>query len=130
MLVIFTALFIGQMFFHVFKGISPLQYVQMPSSANDPSTAEAHETPETGVGTPHDTIETHETRRPRRRRHNKQFIPDVLRRDSGKRPHFGQATFASASEVRTTQPSGSGTAYGSTQEHLLHNMTVDEGSSA
>jgi len=58
MFVIFSLLFIVQMFFHMFKGISPIQYIQRP---NQPTNTEGTTAP---------------TYRPTRAR---AFVPDVLR---------------------------------------------------
>lgn len=105
---IFLILFVAQMFFHVFKGISPIQYTYNPTSNNsednrnqeeqsgsgvlsdDNGQQRQNERPFIGFCNPEVTsdqvafdLQTNTTgsttRRRRRRRGQKQFLPDVLR---------------------------------------------------
>ena len=106
MLILFTALFLAQIFFHIFKGISPLQYVQRPPYAEggdqsgggdahvhhrgggSPSSGDDHlvhlgatnglTARSGGLGS---TSSNGNGGPPRRRRPHKQFIPDVLKGD-------------------------------------------------
>ena len=105
MLILFTALFLAQIFFHIFKGISPLQYVQRPPYAegggDQPGGGDAHVhhrgggspssgddhlvhlgatnglTARSGLG----STSSNGNGGPRRRKPHKQFIPDVLKGD-------------------------------------------------
>ena len=105
MLILFTALFLAQIFFHIFKGISPLQYVQRPPYAegggDQPGGGDAHIHHRGGSSASGDDHLVHLgatnglTARngglgstsssgnggPRRRKPHKQFIPDVLKGD-------------------------------------------------
>lgn len=104
MLVLFSLMFFAQMFFHMFKGISPLQYSLPRHGGRSPrggsSDPEADELPqrnggigeEEHIGGDLNALSNH-----RRRRKHKQFVPDVLRRD-----HFAAQPLVSTDEMAST----------------------------
>ena len=94
MLVIFTLLFLAQIFFHVFKGISPLQYVQRPNNSAYSSNEHSDNS-----NNAEDMEELHQSssadqRARRRKRNQHQFVPEVLRRDN-----FSAATSSSSAQL-------------------------------
>ncbi|TRY76367.1 hypothetical protein TCAL_11352 [Tigriopus californicus] len=79
---IFTLMFLAQMFFHMFKGISPLQYVQTPVSSSVGS-PEPHgaASPVMFQPGPMETAESEDRPHTRRRRRHQMFLPAVLKGD-------------------------------------------------
>eukprot|EP00095_Tigriopus_kingsejongensis_P009316 snap_masked-scaffold320_size207635-processed-gene-1.8 protein:Tk09316 transcript:snap_masked-scaffold320_size207635-processed-gene-1.8-mRNA-1 annotation:"hypothetical protein L798_12217" len=74
---LFSLLFLAQIFFHVFKGISPLQYVQVASNTPSPLHGAGGQDVPSPTQDPHQPgVTIH-----RRRKRHQQFIPDVMKRD-------------------------------------------------
>ncbi len=93
MLSIFTLLFFAQLFFHIFKGFSPIQYTSPSPGSSTPHDEDHHSAPEdahsddngrhfVGFCNPEDIQSTQPNASRRRpRRGHRQFLPDVLKID-------------------------------------------------